>query len=231
MAAEIMLVNPRRRRARRKTSTRRRRAPARRRTSARRKAPSRRRRRRNPSPPGTYVKRAVRRRRRRNPAMLNRQTLTDFATAATKGAAGAVALDVALAYVPMPAEWKSGLIGKLVKGAGAIALGAVSKNFGLVSSTTARDMTIGALTVQFAGIGRDLLAQVAPGVALSAYLNDDYAAVIGNNLGYAGSGWNPSIDYDWTNGDGLSAYNVGSGDIAAPGYGQPGMNDDSGFGW
>ena len=58
-------------------------------------------------------------------------------------------------------------------------------------------------------------------------------AVSNNSLGYAGSGWDPSQALNWNN-QGMSAYNVGEGyDIAAPGYGQPGLDayESSSFDW
>lgn len=218
MANEILLVNPRRRR---KSSRKRRRNPGRRRAPVSRRKTSRRRRRRNPIP-GTTRKRL--RRRRRNPTF-SRRDVTAYAQGAAKGAAGAIALDVALAYIPLPANFKAGWPGRLVKAAGAIALGVVARRSGMVTSATARDMTVGALTVQFAGIGRELLGQFAPGIALSAYL--DAGA---DQLGYAGSGWDPTAALQW--GAGMGAYNVGEGfDVAAPGYGQPGLDAyDSGYG-
>lgn len=207
MASEILLVNPgpkRRRKSKRRKNPVRRGSPATRRKSAARK------RRRNPIP-GT-----ARKRRRRNPSF-SRADITRYAYGAAKGAAGAIALDVALAYIPLPAELKAGWLGKLVKAGGAIALGMAARASGFVSNDTARDMTVGALTVQMVGLGRELLGQVAPGIALAAYLGSD-------QLGYAGSGWSPSTALEW--GNGMSAYDVGSGyDIAAPGYSQPGLGD------
>lgn len=217
--SELLLVNPRRRKRRKKTTTRRRKTRA-------RKKPVRRRRR-NPAAPGTRRKRTYRR--KRNPSggkVFTQRNIMDVSTAAAKGAAGAIALDVSLAYLPLPAMLKSGITGKITKAAGAIALGAVARMTKFVSEATARDMTVGALTVQFTGIGRDLLGQFAPGIALSAYLNnDDYA------LGYAGSGWNPDNSLTW--GNGMNAYMDSSGDIAAPGSMQPGLEAYSGnaFDW
>lgn len=226
--SQMLLVNPRRR-----AKSRKRRSPAQkaatRRLVARNKArggTTRRRRRRNPVAPGTTRKVARRRsnpRRRRIATAFSQRQLTDYLTAATWGASGAIALDVVLPWVPLPAMFKVGIPGKITKGAAAILLGAVANMTGMVRASTARDMTVGALTVQFTGIGRELLAQFAPGVALGAYMNEDYAAVSSNNLGYAGSGWNPSQALNWNN-NGMGAYNVGSDyDIAAPGMGQPGM--------
>lgn len=171
-------------------------------------------------------------RRRSAGQFFTQRNMTDFAFAATVGASGAIALDVALGFLPLPAMWKVGIPGKITKGIAAVALGAVANMSGLVRTSTARDMTVGALTVQFVGIGRELLAQFAPGIALSAYMNEDYETSM-PSLGYAGSGWDPSQALSWGN-NGMSAYNVGEGyDIAAPGYGQPGLDayESNNFGW
>lgn len=223
--SEILLVNPRKR------GRKKRRTPAQRRATRALVARNKKRgRKRNPTP-GRSSPSSYRRKRKRNPALaINQRSLMNFSTIAAKGAAGAIALDVALAYLPLPATLKTGIIGKVTKAIGAVALGVAANATKLVTTQTAKDMTVGALTVQFTGIGRDLLGQFAPGVALSAYANEDYL----DTLGYAGSGWDPSRSLDWNSG--MSAYNVGSGyDIAAPGDTQPGLNEyasqDGGFGW
>ena len=174
--SEILLVNPRRRRRSKKKTV----------SRKRRKNPVVRRRRRTAKP-----KRRVSRRRRRNPIISARSVQGQLKTAAT-GAVGALALDVALAYIPLPAAISGGIVGKVAKAAGAIGLGIVANKLG-VSAANANRMAEGALTVQLHGIGKELLTQFAPGVALSAYVGDD-------SLGYAGSGWNPSEQY-------LEAYN------------------------
>jgi len=239
--SEILLVNPRRRatggRGRKKTRSPAQKAATRRLVARNKKGGSTsRKRKRNPVPgrrSASRTRRTTRRatRRKSNPSLgINRRTVMDSATAAASGAAGAIALDIALAYLPLPIALKSGVMGKVTKAVGAIALGVAAKATKLVSNATARDMTVGALTVQFTGIGRDLLGQFAPGVALSAYADEDYM----DALGYAGSGWNPSQSLNWAN-NGMGAYNVGEGyDIAAPGDGQPGLNEyesEQAFGW
>jgi len=180
---EILLVNPRRRRrATKKRVTRKRR------TVARKRNPVRRRR--------SVAKRRVTRRRRKNPVISARSIQGQIRTAST-GALGALGLDVALAYIPLPAAITGGIIGKVTKAAGAIALGIVANKLG-VSASNANRMAEGALTVQIHGIGKELLTQFAPGVALSAYMDSD--------LGYYGSGWNPNgaDQPDWN--AGMGAY-------------------------
>lgn len=104
---------------------------------------------------------------------------------AVPGAIGALALDVALAFVPVPANWKSGMLGYVTKGVGAIALGYLGGMVGLKGSTAAK-LTEGALTVMLHGALKQGVARFAPQVPLSAYPDE--------MLGYAGSGWNPNYD-------------------------------------
>lgn len=208
--SEILLVNPRRRRkapARRKTSTRRRRSTARRRNPVRRAAKRIVRRRRNP----VRARRRATRGRRRNPVGFRQAAIKGQVQTGITGALGALGLDVALAYIPLPAQLKAGIVGKLVKAGGAIALGVVANRFLNVSAANAAKLSEGALTVQFHGIGRELLGQFAPGVAMSAYLNDE-----SDSLGYAGSGWNPSVSWAGNEGNGMDAY-------IDPGYNVPSM--------
>jgi len=106
---------------------------------------------------------------------------------------------VALAYIPLPAAVTGGIIGKVTKAAGAIALGFVANKWLGMSATNANRMAEGALTVQIYGIGKELLTQFAPGVALSAYVGDE-------GLGYYGSGWNPSVDDPDLVTGGMNAY-------------------------
>jgi len=223
--SEILLVNPRRRR---KTATRKRRAPSRRRRNPVAANPRRRkvRRRRNTIAANPRRRRrASSRRRRRNPVRaFNTRDIQGQLRTASTGALGAITLDVGLAYLPLPAALKAGIVGKLAKGAAAIALGVVAHRFLKVSAANANRMTEGALTVQLHGIGRELLTQFAPQVAMSAYLNDEM-----DSLGYAGSGWNPSHSLTWGEnaGNGLNAY-------LSPGYETAPLNTgdgDTGFGY
>lgn len=140
---------------------------------------------------------------------------------ASTGALGALGLDVALAYIPLPAAITGGIIGKVTKAAGAIALGVVANRFLGVSASNANRMAEGALTVQLHGIGKELLTQFAPGVALSAYVDE-------NSLGYYGSGWNPNVP---DNPDALGTYLP---DISADNvFDETGMGaySDAGFGY
>ena len=170
---EMLLVNPGRQT--RKRNPRKRRSPAQKAATRKLVALNKRRggsrkRRRNPAPPGTTAKRRRNNpRRRRVGRAFTQRNIMEVSTAAVGGAAGAILLDVVLGFLPLPAMFKVGIPGKVAKAAGAIALGAVVNMSGFARPGTARDMTIGALTVQFAGIGRDMLGQFAPGIALSRF--------------------------------------------------------------
>jgi len=182
--SEVLLVNPRRRRARKKTARRR---PARRRTArrrnpigpfARRANPVRRRRRRparrrrRASRLGMYVanprrrRRTARRRYRRNP-MTVRGILNGMVIPAAQAGAGAVLLDVAWGYVPIPDNIKNGAMRHVAKGLGAIVLGwGVGKVAGRKMGDT---MAMGALTVTFHAAFRELTQQFLPQVNLAYY--------------------------------------------------------------
>lgn len=191
--SEILLVNPKKRRKKRRKKV------------ARKKTAVRRRRRRNP----VARKRTTRRRRRRSNPNLSMRGITQHVQTASTGALGALGLDIALAYIPLPAQITGGIVGKVTKMVGAVALGVVANRFLGVKAVTANRMTEGALTVQLHGIGRELLGQFAPGVALSAYMQDD-------GLGYYGSGWNPNVVDDPDGGSPLGTYLP---DISADGIG------------
>lgn len=215
---EILLVNPRRRR-RRKTTTRRRRSVARRNPVA---ANPRRRRK-------TYAKRRVTRRvtrrRRRNPARrITARTIQRQLTVATQGALGAIGLDVALAYIPLPANMTGPFLTPVIKGLGAVGLGAVAGMMG-VRAETANRMTEGALTVQLHTIGKTMLSQFMPAIPLSAYTNE---------LGYYGSGYNPGVDDpDWYSGMGTYLPDLSADDIGMDegGFSMYEQSVDNAFGW
>ncbi len=188
--SEILLVNPRRRR-RRKTTVRRRR---RRNPVA---ANPRRRRRRT---------RSVARRRRRNPARrITARSIQRQLTNATQGALGAIGLDIALAYIPLPANMTGPFLTPVIKGLGAVGLGAVAGMTG-VRAETANRMTEGALTVQLHTIGKNMLSQFVPGIALSEYIG---------GMGYYGSGYNPGVDDpDWYSGMGTYLPDLSADDLS-----------------
>lgn len=180
--SEVLLVNPRRRR--RTTRKKARRRPARRRASARRRNPigpyarktnPRRRRRparrRRASRLGMYVanprRRSSRRRRYRRNPMTVKGILNGMVIPAAQAGAGAVLLDVAWGYVPIPDNIKNGALRHVAKGIGAIALG---WGIGQVASKKMGDtMAMGALTVTFHAAFRELTQQFLPNVNLAYY--------------------------------------------------------------
>ena len=168
---EILLVNPRRRR--RKTTVRRKRRVT------RRKNPVRRRR--------TVSKRRVTRRRRRNPRITMR-TIQGDVMEAFQGATGALALDVTLGYLPIPANLKAGIMGTGVKALLAIGMGAVLGNFKIVRASTAKAFSNGALTVVLHDELKKQVANFLPNIAMGEYLDE-------NAMGYYGSGYNPGQMY------------------------------------
>lgn len=160
MSAEIALINPRRRRKHKKTHSRRRRHVARRRRASgyvvgsapvrRRKLNPRRRR---------HVARRRHYARRRNPRF-SIGGLTHALIPAAIGGAGAVALDVALGYVPLPDMLKTGYAKVGVQIAGAFLLGWLgSKALGREKGNA---VTLGALTVAAYGLVKTVVKQAAP---------------------------------------------------------------------
>lgn len=122
---EILLVNPRRRK---------RRAKGKRKSAMGYTVGSRKIRRRKLNP----------RHRRRNPRFSLRG-VTGLVLPAATGAAGALALDVALAYIPVPDTFRTGWMGTATKAAGAIGLGMLAGKF--LSRRTGALFTAGALTI------------------------------------------------------------------------------------
>jgi hypothetical protein len=102
---------------------------------------------------------------------------------ALPGAFGALALDVALGFIPVPANWKAGMLGWVTKAIGAVGIGMAWNMFG--SASTAAKMTEGALTVMIHGALRDVVATNLPAVPLGMYQEM-------SGLGYYGAGFNPS---------------------------------------
>lgn len=141
-AEQILLVNPRRRRkrsaARRKSRVR----------SRVRRVSRRRLRAVNPRRRHHGASHRVTRRRRRNPRLGGlpsvKGIISQLIPAAT-GAVGAVGLDIALAYIPIPDAYKSGWVGTGVKVLGAVGLGMIAGK--VVGKQKGHLFTAGALTV------------------------------------------------------------------------------------
>lgn len=224
MANELLLINPRKRR--RKTTRRRRRNPngraaAARRTVARytgartgltrRANPVRRRR---PSYRRRVARRGITKRYARNPArMTMRGVVNSVVIPAAQAGAGALALDIAWGYVPVPIEWKTGNLRHIVKGAGAIVLGMLAQQF--MGARVGHNVAMGALTVTFHDAMRDMVAQFAPNIPLGYVGPAVNAGNYGGPQTYNYPGGDPMLQGV----DGLGYY-VGSPGSGAP-VGQP----------
>lgn len=185
--AELLLVNPRRRK-RRKTAK-----ASRRRSRIRAK-------RRKRSVPVQFLKNPRKRRKMRLPAFVRsrrrsrgasrlsvsgiRGLVNSTVRPAVTAAAGAVLLDAAWAYLPIPAQLKAGPVRHVAKGAGAVALTLIAER--VVSRSMAHQFGVGAMTVVLHGAIRELLAQFLPQVRLGDMYYDDYPSL--NGLSYVNAG-------------------------------------------
>ena len=156
-AATKKLIAFNKRRARKKNPSSS--SPARRRayTASRTASPPRRRR--NPV-------RKVIRHRRRNPSMktIGKGIIGGMVMPAVTATGGALALDLAWGYLPIPIQFKTGSTRLLAKSVGAIVL---SKLAGfVVSKRTADQMGVGALTVVMHEAAKDLIVKTMPTVKL-----------------------------------------------------------------
>lgn len=170
MAAQLLLVNPRRKRKTRARNPKRR-------VTARRRNPAKRKRRaiatvtvRARNPRRHHARRNPRRhhaRRRHNPRSFSVSGIMGQLMPAAIGGAGAVALDIGLGYLPasVPDFLKTGIGNKALKVAGALALGMIAGK--VLGREKGKAVAAGALTVVAYGIIRDVVKQVAPTVALS----------------------------------------------------------------
>lgn len=232
MAEELLLINPRRRRRRAangrfvKASSKRRRRrnpiaanPRRRRRrrnpiAAIAANPRRRRRRRNPIAIANPRRRrrrasAIRvRRRRSNPRMLSPRGIMNALIPAGMGAVGAVALDVAMTWVPLPAQFQTPLWRNVARIVGAIGLG-YAASF-VIGREKAKQVTLGALTVASYTVVRDLVTQNFPQIGLSGAETYDMSDL---RMGYISP--SPML----TNARGVGAYMRGSMPSPAPGVG------------
>ena len=236
---EMLIINPRGRRNARGQFTKRRRNPKRRRrhVNARRRRRNpiaavavnpRRRRRRNP------IALAVnpRRRRRRNPILAmnprrrryrHRNPSISGITSSFKprailavlipagvGAGGALALDIAMSYVPLPATMQTPMAKNIARIIGAIALGALGTAF--LGRQKGAQVALGALTVVSYNVLREFAVQQFPTLTLSGITQGDYSDLnlAGRRLGYI----NPAPMLT----SGMGAY-MGAGLPPVPGMG------------
>lgn len=195
--SELVILNPRRRRRRNARNAKGQFLPKRRRVNARRRryhrkrnpiaalaANPRRRRRRNPiaafaANPRRRRRRShrmmnVRRRRRHNPRLLSTRGLMNTLTPALVGGAGAVGLDIALSYIPLPAWTQTPVMKTVARLAGAVGLGMLARP--LIGRQRANAAMLGALTVVAYGSLKDLAARFLPTVGMSGITaGDDYS--------------------------------------------------------
>lgn len=118
------------------------------------------------------------------------------------GAAGALALDVIVAKLPIPAQLKTGPANYAARAVGAIALGMVAEKVGKLKHEHAVSIARGGLTVVLHDAGKALIRAQFPALALAAYeeeltdiagmvdglalYDDSYTmAGLGENLQYA----------------------------------------------
>ena len=119
-------------------------------------------RRRNP------VKAIARRvKRRRNP-IAGKMDLMASVKSAAYSAAGALVLDVAYAYLPVPSQFKSGNMLHVGKIAVAFGLGLIAQKMGIIKGAMGRQMVEGAMTVTLHDAGKGFLASAAPSIRLSS---------------------------------------------------------------
>lgn len=114
-----------------------------------------------------HARRVYGRRRRHNPraiAFSPRGAMNALIPAGI-GAAGAVALDVVLHYIPLPAQFQSPLWKNVARVIGALGVGYLSSF--VLGKERARVVTIGALTVASYTVLRDVVSQQFPTLGLS----------------------------------------------------------------
>ena len=111
-----------------------------------------------------------RHRRRRNPISLG--GMSGLLMPAVFGAAGAVLIDAAFTYIPLPASLNTGTMGLITKAGAALLLGTAGRK---VFGAKATEMAVGSLTVQVYNLARQLLpasvtglGYVSPGMIANA---------------------------------------------------------------
>jgi hypothetical protein len=103
----------------------------------------------------------IRRRRSRNPIGGG---LLSIVSPAITAASGALALDLAWGYLPLPANIKAGPLRHVAKAAGAIALSMIAGK--VVKKSTADAMGVGALTVVIHEAAKEAIHKFVPGVKM-----------------------------------------------------------------
>lgn len=85
------------------------------------------------------------------------------------GAAGALALDVIVAKLPLPATLKTGPANYALRAVGSIGLGLLAEKVGKLKHETAVSLARGGLTVVLHDAGKALMRAQFPALALAAY--------------------------------------------------------------
>lgn len=173
--ASLMLVNPKRRRksTRRKVSVKS--NPRRkRRTTRKRRA------RRNPIHYANPRKRRTRRRARRNPKFSVRSIQRDALMPAAIGGVGALAIDVVYGALPIPANFKTGVIGSVAKIAVAVIAGKVAGK--MLGAKVGEAMTVGAVTIQAYNAVKGFAQKQFPALPMGEYLSGDFPTY--SQMGY-----------------------------------------------
>lgn len=191
---------PKRRRAARKA------APAARRSPARRR--SRRRTGTWPITSAPAASRAGRKLRYRRPNPIN--FLTNTAVPAAIGAGGALVLDVAFGFLPLPAQLKTGPMAPLVKVAGAVGMGMLASK--MVNRRVGEQLAAGALTVQIYNFAKGMLVKVGggkiPGLSMypDGYMGEYVSGDEVPAIGYTDSGMQVG---EYVSDDAMSGYESG----------------------
>lgn len=200
---------------RRKTRPARKAAPVKRRRVARAASKPARRARRRPLTSARAASAAGRTLRYRRPNPMG-GFITNTLIPSAVGGAGALALDIALAALPLPEAMKTGPMAPLVKVAGAVGLGMLASQF--LGRKTGEQVAAGALTVTIYNVARKALAGIKkkdgtpmiPGLsmypdgAMGEYVSGDETL----ELGYADSGMQVGDTYLMPDGS-VAGYETG----------------------
>lgn len=182
MAETLMLLNPSTRpskrgkrktasRTRRKTTYRTRRAPARTVVVHARANPATRTRkkRRSVTRSARAVAHTIRRKYKRNPSSRSGVNLKSMLMPAVQGAAGSMIVNTLLNYVPLPENFKSGILMHGTRVLTAVGLGYAAQRF--VGKETAKHMAQGAMTVAIHDLAVFVLGGALPGLKLGQYIS------------------------------------------------------------
>lgn len=153
------------------------------------------------------------RRRRRNPIRA-KGMMDSIVIPALTASAGALALDVAWAYAPIPLNLKVGNLKHVSKAAGAIGLSWLASQ--VVSKKTAEAMGVGALTVVFHDALREMAAKTMPALKMDGmgYYNAGYPA--GTLEDPNGMGYYPPAALDANNANNGMGYYPPTGAVISP---------------